>query len=236
MTVPGWRNGSVVVLVLVVTFIGCARRPDATRVPSTADTATISPRSGVPVPGAERTSPPASSLRSTRSGGAVRQGVGTSEGGSGPQAGTVATTHRAASATGGVEASRGGTRGSTEQRRPLTEFTETSALEDVYFEFDRSTIPPAGIKTLDANATWIKRHPDHLILIEGHCDDRGTNDYNVALGERRARSTMNYLVAQGVPATRMIVVSYGEERPGCREPTEACWAKNRRAHFLVKSQ
>jgi peptidoglycan-associated lipoprotein len=121
-------------------------------------------------------------------------------------------------------------------RRALREFTETAAFEDVYFEFDESTIPPAGIQPLNANASWIKGHPDHMILIEGHCDDRGTNDYNLALGERRARSAMNYLVAQGVPATRIVIVSYGEERPACRAPTESCWSKNRRAHFLVYAQ
>ena len=117
-----------------------------------------------------------------------------------------------------------------------TEFTETTALEDVYFEFDRATIVLAAIKTLDANARWMKTHPAHVILIEGHCDDRGTNDYNVALGERRARAAMNYLVAQGVAAARLTIVSYGEERPACQEASEACWAKNRRAHFLVKFQ
>jgi peptidoglycan-associated lipoprotein len=118
----------------------------------------------------------------------------------------------------------------------LREFTETATLEDVYFEFDESAIPPAGIQPLNANASWIKGHPDHMILIEGHCDDRGTNDYNLALGERRARSAMNYLVTQGVPATRIVIVSYGEERPACRAPTESCWSKNRRAHFLVNAQ
>jgi peptidoglycan-associated lipoprotein len=72
------------------------------------------------------------------------------------------------------------------------------------------------------------------VLIEGHCDERGTNEYNLALGERRAKSTMNYLVSQGVQASRITIISYGEERPVCNEKTEECWAKNRRAHFLVK--
>ena len=72
------------------------------------------------------------------------------------------------------------------------------------------------------------------MLIEGHCDERGTNEYNLALGERRAKSTMNYLVSQGIQASRITIISYGEERPVCTEKTEECWAKNRRAHFLVK--
>jgi peptidoglycan-associated lipoprotein len=74
------------------------------------------------------------------------------------------------------------------------------------------------------------------VLIEGHCDERGTDEYNLALGERRARSAMNYLTSRGVAKERMSVVSYGEERPLCKEKTEACWAQNRRAHFLVKAQ
>ena len=89
-------------------------------------------------------------------------------------------------------------------------------------------------KTLDRNANWLKSNPNHLVLIEGHCDERGTNEYNLALGERRAKSTMNYLVSQGVQANRITIISYGEERPQCTEHTESCWAKNRRAHFLVK--
>ena len=74
------------------------------------------------------------------------------------------------------------------------------------------------------------------MLIEGHADERGTVEYNLALGERRAKAAMNYLVAQGVQASRFTVISYGEERPFCTEHNEACWSKNRRAHFLVKAQ
>ena len=89
-------------------------------------------------------------------------------------------------------------------------------------------------KILDANATWLKTNSNMLVLVEGHCDERGTNEYNLALGERRAKAAMNYLVSQGVQASRITIISYGEERPACTEKTEACWAKNRRAHFLVK--
>ena len=73
-----------------------------------------------------------------------------------------------------------------------------------------------------------------LLLIEGHADERGTNEYNLALGERRAKATRDYLVSVGIDAGRITVISYGEERPTCTEKAEACWAKNRRAHFLVK--
>jgi peptidoglycan-associated lipoprotein len=115
-------------------------------------------------------------------------------------------------------------------------FEAVPELQDVYFDFDKYDIRPADTRTLDANAAWLKSNPNHLVLIEGHADERGTNEYNLALGERRAKSTMNYLVSQGVQANRITIISYGEERPTCQEHTEACWAKNRRSHFLVKSQ
>jgi peptidoglycan-associated lipoprotein len=114
------------------------------------------------------------------------------------------------------------------------DFAAVPELQDIYFEFDKYDIRPADTRTLDANAAWLKSNPNHLLLIEGHADERGTNEYNLALGERRAKSTMNYLVSQGVQANRITIISYGEERPTCTEKTEGCWAKNRRSHFLVK--
>jgi len=114
------------------------------------------------------------------------------------------------------------------------EFMAVAALKEVYFDFDKYDIRPEDAKTLDANATWLKSNAENLVLIEGHCDERGTNEYNLALGERRAKATMNYLVSQGIQANRITIISYGEERPVCNEKTEACWAKNRRANFLVK--
>jgi peptidoglycan-associated lipoprotein len=114
------------------------------------------------------------------------------------------------------------------------EFMAVAALKEVYFDFDKYDIRAEDAKTLDANAAWLKSNADNLVLIEGHADERGTNEYNLALGERRAKSTMNYLVSQGIQANRITIISYGEERPVCNEKTEACWAKNRRANFLVK--
>jgi peptidoglycan-associated lipoprotein len=109
-------------------------------------------------------------------------------------------------------------------------------LNDIRFDFDKYDIRPGDAKTLDADAGWLKANPQNLVLIEGHCDERGTNEYNLALGERRAKSTMNYLVAQGVQASRITIISYGKERPVCTEHNEGCWAQNRRAHFLTKAQ
>jgi peptidoglycan-associated lipoprotein len=116
-----------------------------------------------------------------------------------------------------------------------SEFQATDNLKDIFFDFDKYDIRPTDAKTLDTNATWLKSN-DNLVLIEGHCDERGTNEYNLALGERRAKATMNYLVAQGVQASRITIISYGKERPTCTEHTEACWTQNRRAHFLVKAR
>ena len=114
------------------------------------------------------------------------------------------------------------------------EFVESAALRDVYFDFDRYDVRAGDKGTLDENAKWLKTNQSALLLIEGHADERGTNEYNLALGERRAKATRDYLVSVGIDAGRITVISYGEERPVCTEKAEPCWSKNRRAHFLVK--
>jgi peptidoglycan-associated lipoprotein len=135
----------------------------------------------------------------------------------------------------GGDAASGAAAAPAQTPRPSPrEFMAVAALKEVYFDFDKYDIRPEDAKTLDANAAWLKSNADNLLLIEGHCDERGTNEYNLALGERRAKATMNYLVSQGIQANRITIISYGEERPVCNEKTEACWAKNRRANFLVK--
>ena len=141
----------------------------------------------------------------------------------------------AAPAGSGAAAGGAATAAPASTARPsLKEFTAVAALKDVFFEFDKYDIRAEDAKTLDANATWLKANAENLVLIEGHCDERGTNEYNLALGERRAKAAMNYLVSQGVQANRITIISYGEERPVCNEKNESCWSKNRRAHFLVK--
>lgn len=109
-------------------------------------------------------------------------------------------------------------------------------LKDIRFDFDRYDIRAEDATILDANAETLKAHPKMLILIEGHADQRGTAEYNIALADRRAKASMNYLVSRGVRANRIAVISYGEERPLCGQPSEDCWSRNRRAHFLVKAQ
>ena len=116
------------------------------------------------------------------------------------------------------------------------EFVPAPQLPDIHFDFDAFTIRADAAKTLRSSAEWLKGNANHALLIEGHCDERGTDAYNLALGDRRAKVAMDFLVAQGVPAPRISVVSYGKERPECSEKTEGCWSRNRRAHFVLKAQ
>jgi peptidoglycan-associated lipoprotein len=114
------------------------------------------------------------------------------------------------------------------------DFVETSALRDVHFDFDRYEIRAQDKGVLDENAKWLKSNASAFLLIEGHADERGTNEYNLALGERRAKAARDHLVSLGIDGGRITLISLGEERPACTERTETCWAQNRRAHFLVK--
>jgi len=123
-----------------------------------------------------------------------------------------------------------------EARPAPKDFAPVDALKPIHFDFDKYVIRPGDRQILDANAKWLKDNANQLVLIEGHCDERGTNEYNQALGDRRARATMNYLVNQGIQADRISIVSYGEERPICTDKNEKCWAQNRRAAFLVKER
>ncbi len=111
---------------------------------------------------------------------------------------------------------------------------ETSMLQDAFFDFDQFTIREDAKLTLGKNVQWSRSNPNSRIQIEGHADVRGTNEYNLTLGERRAQATKRYLVALGVNADRISIISYGEERPFCKEAREGCYQKNRRAHFVVR--
>jgi len=121
-------------------------------------------------------------------------------------------------------------------RPSVAEFATRAELEDIHFDFDRYDIRPGDARILDVSAAWLQENPGTLVLIEGHCDERGTDAYNLALGDRRAKAAMDYLVSRGIQAERMNTLSYGKEKPVCQEHTEACWAKNRHAHFLVKAR
>jgi peptidoglycan-associated lipoprotein len=111
-------------------------------------------------------------------------------------------------------------------------------LRAIYFDFGKLVMRPDDMKIVDANAAWLRAHPDYLVLIEGHSDSRGTtnkkNEFNMDLGERRAHTAENHLIAQGVEPNRITILSYGQERPQCAEQSERCWSQNRRSRFLVK--
>ena len=119
---------------------------------------------------------------------------------------------------------------------PPKEYQANDALKPIYFAFDKSDIRPGDAKVLDATAAYLKANAGQLVLIEGHCDERGTNEYNLALGERRAKAAMNYLVSNGIEAGRITTISYGKERPVCSEHNEACWSRNRNDTFLTKEK
>lgn len=120
--------------------------------------------------------------------------------------------------------------------RSLDDLNRESPLQPAFFEYDSSELTPAARTALEADAAVMKKYPSWVITVEGHCDERGTAEYNTALGERRAASARAYLVSLGIPADRLHVVSYGKEFPFDPARTEAAYAKNRRAHFVITSK
>ena len=110
-------------------------------------------------------------------------------------------------------------------------------LSDIYFAYDESEITADSEQMLQSNSSWLQLpHVSATIEIEGHCDERGTVEYNQALGERRARAAYDYLTSLGIPADRLSMISYGKERPQCTESEEDCWQRNRRAHFRISAR
>lgn len=111
----------------------------------------------------------------------------------------------------------------------------TGPLKDVYFDYDRSNVRSDSRSILQANSNWLKRYPGVKVEIEGHADERGTNEYNLALGARRAQAVRDYLVTLGNSPSRLSTISYGEELQVCRDRSEPCYRMNRRAHFVILS-
>ncbi|MGH7325297.1 MAG: peptidoglycan-associated lipoprotein Pal [Candidatus Rokuibacteriota bacterium] len=216
-----WSGMVVLLLVLALVVAGCAKRPatTVTSAPAPGGGARSAPDGTGTGTGAQ---PSAVDTPTTRSGPATSAPAGAGQ--------TPVATQPGGAAPAGVAAPAGGATTRVEPR----DFVAVPDLKDIYFDFDKYDVRPSDAKVLDGNAAWLKTNANMLVLIEGHCDERGTNEYNLALGERRAKSAMNYLVSQGVQGSRITIISYGEERPVCTEKNEACWAKNRRAHFLVK--
>ncbi|HVS63066.1 MAG TPA: peptidoglycan-associated lipoprotein Pal [Thermoanaerobaculia bacterium] len=109
-------------------------------------------------------------------------------------------------------------------------------LGDVYFDYDQASLSDEAIDRLESNARFIKEHPELVVTIEGHCDERGTSEYNLALGERRAGAALSRVQSSGVAGGRLQRISYGKERPICEQNGERCWSLNRRAAFVVTSR
>jgi peptidoglycan-associated lipoprotein len=110
-----------------------------------------------------------------------------------------------------------------------------SPLKEIYFDFDSYALRTDARETLKNDAEWLKRNPGVRITVEGHCDERGTTEYNLALGAKRAEAAKDYLISLGLPADRISTTSFGSETPVCRDHTDECWQRNRRGRFVVQS-
>ncbi|RMD85543.1 MAG: peptidoglycan-associated lipoprotein Pal [Candidatus Dadabacteria bacterium] len=160
-------------------------------------------------------------------------------------------------AAGGCAARKGGWFGRSSEEPPppapiseeglagkpsIEQFEQTGTVrpggtfEDVHFAFDSAQLDEAAMEVVRRNAELLRANPTSKVEIEGHCDERGTSEYNLALGSRRARAVRDALVGLGISADRLTTVSYGEELPLCKESTEECWAQNRRAHLVEVSR
>jgi peptidoglycan-associated lipoprotein len=121
-------------------------------------------------------------------------------------------------------------------QKSLDQLNAEKPLDDVYFDLDESNIRDDARPPLQKNAAWMKKWTSTQVTVEGHCDSRGSSEYNLALGSRRAEAVKDYLVNLGVPAGRLAVVSKGKEQPFCSDESEPCWQQNRRGHFIVTAK
>ncbi len=109
-------------------------------------------------------------------------------------------------------------------------------LKDAFFDFDKADLREDARTALSADADWLKQYSSIQVLVEGHCDERGTEEYNLSLGEKRASAVKGYLASLGVDASRIRTVSYGKDRPFCTDHNESCWQENRRGHFVITAK
>ncbi len=125
---------------------------------------------------------------------------------------------------------------SARQRAELTKEEKAAieaGLQDVFFGYDQWVLSDPGMEALNLDAQWLKDHPGAVMKVEGHCDERGTADYNMVLGEKRAKTARGYLIESGVAPKQVTIVSYGKARPFCSDPAESCYQQNRRGHVLL---
>ncbi len=156
-------------------------------------------------------------------------------------AGSGSASAKSSDAARSADGQRGGTKESDaassslkalqDGKAPIT--PASSPLKDAFFDFDRYDLSADARGVLRANADWLKSNPSVRVEIEGHCDERGTSDYNLALGAKRAQAAREYLASLGIAPDRLTTTSYGEEIPVCQESSESCWRQNRRARFVV---
>jgi len=118
----------------------------------------------------------------------------------------------------------------------ITELNRRGYLKNAFFDYDKADLRDDARAALAADAGWLKRYPSTQILVEGHCDERGTEEYNLALGDRRASVVREYLASLGVGPSRVRTVSYGKERPFCSEENEGCWQENRQGHLVITAK
>ena len=205
---------ALIAVALVLALVSCARRPSLTQTPAPSAGGSWTGQG----PSGARATPSAQSAgaRTNGAGQAVARASDTRQGGTRPPDATAVGPGVARVAPDG--------------------FKEVPELRVALFDFDKYDIRPDAAKVLRDNAVWLKSRPADLVLIEGHADERGTFEYNLALGDRRAASTKAFLVRQGVRADRITTISYGEARPTCTAQTEECWARNRRGQLRIKAR
>ena len=184
------------------------------------------------VSGGPSSTTPDLSVSSKGSGGGERRGLDSVKGGKSPSEERVGDETMLVKA----EPSDRAVRQMEEMRRQEMAATTAAGLRDVFFAFDSWTISEEGRQALTRDAEWIRANPKALLKIEGHCDERGTQAYNLVLGEKRAKAVRNYLADLGVGATRLSVVSYGKERPFCKDHEEFCYEQNRRGHLVRRTE
>jgi len=203
---------TILLVIASLTLVGCPKQP------------------GIGQPGeAPATAPPAVGSPTPVSSGPPTGGEPSVSRPTLPAETPIASSARAGAASGGAAGAgaAAGTAGAAAGASPL---------KDVYFEYDRSTIPEDQKATLTQDAAWLKANPAVKVTIEGHCDERGTAEYNLGLGERRARAVKDFLTASGIAADRLVTISYGKERPAVLGHDENAWKWNRRVHFAATTR
>jgi peptidoglycan-associated lipoprotein len=176
------------------------------------------------------------SMKSLQSDGATGAGAAQKGGSGGGLSGFSQNPSEEHLGKGGDIASLSSSGISARQRSEMTKEEKAAieaGLQDVFFGYDLWTLSDAGMEALNLDAQWLKAHPGAVMKVEGHCDERGTADYNVVLGDKRAKAARSYLIESGVGSKQVAIVSYGKARPFCTDPAESCYQQNRRGHVLL---